>query len=81
MMSKLQSLYFKLNPENEKHAYIIRFFDYFTSYENEGKNKIDLLYEVCKSYDKSLANKLYGDNVRISRIVDNISEMNDMLDN
>ena len=70
-MNKLQSLYFKLNPENKKHAYIIRFFDYFTSYENEGKNKIDVLYEVCRLYD----------NVRISRIFDNISEMNDMLDN
>lgn len=60
-MSKLQSLYFKLNPENEKHAYIIRFFDYFTSYEYEGKNKIDVLYEVCKLYDKSLGEELFDD--------------------
>ena len=81
MMSKLKSLYFKLNPENEKHAYIIRFFNHFTSYENEGKNKIDVLYEVCKSYDKLLAEVLYGDDAGVSRIIDNIKEMDKILDN
>lgn len=63
MMIKLESLYFKLNPDNEKHAYIIRFFDRFTSYEYEGRNKIDVLYDVCSSYDKLLADKLYSDDL------------------
>lgn len=43
MMIKLQSLYFKLNPENEKHKYIIDTF-------KDCDSKIDLLYILCMRY-------------------------------
>lgn len=59
-MNKLQSLYFKLNPENPKHQYIIKFFDFYTSCEFEGRSKIDVLYDVCNRFDKEYANELYG---------------------
>lgn len=42
MMIKLESLYFKLNPENPKHKFIIDFFN-----TNKCINKIDLLYNIC----------------------------------
>lgn len=44
-MSKLQSLYFKLNPENPKHKFIIDFFQ-----NNNEVNKIDLLYYLCRVF-------------------------------
>ena len=45
-MNKLQSLYFKLNPENEKHKYIIDTF-------KDCDNKIDMLYMFCCRYNFS----------------------------
>jgi len=51
-MSKLQSLYFKLNPENEKHKVIIDFFNDTRHMLNqyEDISKIDLLYDLIKLY-------------------------------
>lgn len=40
----LKSLYFKLNPENEKHQYIIDFFD------KSQIPKVDLLYYMVRMY-------------------------------
>lgn len=44
-MSKLKSLYFKLNPDNPKHKYIIDFFN-----TNNHMNKIDLLFALCENF-------------------------------
>ena len=52
-MSKLQSLYFKLNPENPKHKFIIDFFEV-----NNEINKIDLLYYLIEVFRSSFK----GDN-------------------
>lgn len=52
-MSKLQSLYFKLNPDNPKHRYIIDFFN-----EQTEVSKVDLLYFLCQEFD-TLAKAMY----------------------
>lgn len=44
-MIKLKSLYFKLNPENLKHKFIIDFFE-----GNNEMSKIDLLYNMCCAF-------------------------------
>lgn len=51
-MSKLESLYFKLNPDNEKHKVIIDFFNDTRHMLNqyEDISKIDLLYDLIKLY-------------------------------
>ena len=46
-MNKLESLYFKLNPENEKHKYIIDTF-------KDCGSKIDLLYTLCLRFQFSM---------------------------
>lgn len=43
----LKSLYFKLNPENEKHKEIIDFFN------NAGVCKVDLLHYLIKVFEVS----------------------------
>lgn len=44
----LKSLYFKLNPENEKHKEIIDFFN-----EEYGISKVDLLHYLIKVFGVS----------------------------
>ena len=45
----LKSLYFKLDDNNEKHKYIIDFFEYHA----KTKNKIDILKDIIDWYVKT----------------------------
>lgn len=41
----IKGLYFKLNPDDKRHSFII---DFFNGMKKQGFNKVDVLYYLCR---------------------------------
>ena len=78
-----RNLFFKLNDENEKHNFILSFFD---NMKRKGINKVDVLYYLCRmdlaaqsvvrvkkgKKEKELIEKLEHDSVDWGPVISNI---------